>query len=135
MHDELLLSCHEPSTLERQWEALVDECRGRPAVSLAGRMWFLAAWLFVGLVSVWDGYLVWLYDCCIYFTELNPICKYLIKLNRYDVTLLLLCKATSTLLVLLVLQVLFSRAPRLAFPVVNCVALFQLLLLLFLHSA
>ena len=47
----------------------------------------------------------------------------------------LCCKAAGTLLVLTILALMYRHTPRLAWPVIQSVAAFQLLLLVFLHVA
>jgi hypothetical protein len=121
--------------LSSQWNDLVAACHRRELVSAARRTLFVLAWLFIGAVSVYDAWLVKLYQVCILEVELNPIAWYLIKSGGNDVTGFLLTKAVSTAVVLVILAALYMHTPRLAYPVIASVSAFQMSLLLFLTFA
>ncbi|HEV8001840.1 MAG TPA: hypothetical protein VGP63_18280 [Planctomycetaceae bacterium] len=93
---------------------------------------FAAAMLFVGAVSVYDGYLVIRTGDEITHFEKNPVGLFLIEHNHNDPTLFLMAKAAGTSLVLAALTVLYRRSPRIAFPVASALMLFQSGLLVFL---
>lgn len=141
MFDEFVLQLPAPavstpeSLLVEQWEDFVSECARREPVPATGRLLYLLAWLFIGAVSVYDAWLVKLYQVCILEVELNPIAWYLIKTGDNDVTGFILTKAASTAVVLIVLAALYLHVPRIAFPVIGAVAAFQFSLLLFLSCA
>jgi hypothetical protein len=135
MYDDLVLRPASQSWLARDWNKFVADCL-TPTVSSAPRKaWFATAWLFIAAVSVYDGLLVEAYKVCILQVEWNPIAWYMIKHSGNDVTSFLCAKALSTALVLWILTMLYRRAPRLAYPVINSVATFQGALLVFLNFA
>jgi hypothetical protein len=96
---------------------------------------FAALMLFVGAVSVYDGYLVIRTGEDIVQYERNPVGLYLLQCDHGDPTLFLMTKALGTSAVLAALTVLYRRSPRLAFPVASTLMLFQAGLLLFLERA
>jgi hypothetical protein len=96
---------------------------------------FAAAMLFVGAVSVYDGYLVIRTGDEITHFEKNPVGLFLIKHNHNDPTLFLMAKAAGTSLVLAALTMLYRRSPRIALPVACALMLFQSGLLVFLERA
>jgi hypothetical protein len=96
---------------------------------------FAAALLFVGAVSVYDGYLVIRTGDEIVHFEKNPVGLYLIQINHGDPTAFLAAKGVGTLLVLAGLTLLYRRSPRLAVPVASALILFQGGLLIFLERA
>jgi hypothetical protein len=96
---------------------------------------FAALMLFVGAVSVYDGYLVIRTGEDIVQYERNPVGLYLLQCDHGDPALFLMTKALGTSAVLAALTVLYRRSPRLAFPVVSALMLFQAGLLVFLERA
>ena len=96
---------------------------------------FTCVMLFVGAVSVYDGYLVVRTGAEICQFEQNPVGLFLIHLNHGDPSLFLMVKAVGTLVVLAVMTVLYRRCQRIAFPVASAIMLFQTGLLIFLESA
>jgi hypothetical protein len=123
---EDLLSC--------QWDEFLAACRRREAVGHWRGALFLLAWLFIGAVSVYDAYLVMLYQVCILDVELNPIACCIMR-GEHDVAGFLLAKALGTTVVLVILIALYTHAPRLAYPVIGAVSAFQMALLMFLNFA
>jgi hypothetical protein len=93
---------------------------------------FVALWLFVIFVSVFDGYLVVRFRHEMHQTELNPLGRILIRLNGGQVWLLLAAKFVGTVATATVVLLLYGRWPRLGITVAGVVAGFQLWLLLFL---
>src|SRR5271155_896276 len=75
---------------------------------------FAAAMLFVGAVSVYDGYLVLRTGDEITHYEKNPVGLYLIQHNHGDPSTFLMAKAVGTLVVLTALTTLYRRSQRLA---------------------
>jgi hypothetical protein len=132
MFDEFVLQSPSQTLLSRTWDDFVAGCTEHKPVSFARRMLFVLAWLFIGGVSVYDAWLVKLYEVCILDVELNPIALYLMNFGGDDVTGFLLAKAISTALVLVVLAALYVHVPRLAYPVISGVSAFQMALLMFL---
>ena len=133
MYDDFALQpC--ANSLSSTWDEFVTCCTNRPPISTISRTMFVLAWCFIGAVSVYDAWLVKLYQVCILDVELNPIAWYLIK-SGGDVMGFVLTKAFSTAIVLVVLAALHAHAPRLAYPVIAAVSGFQLALLLFLSFA
>ena len=96
---------------------------------------FAAALLFVGAVSVYDGYLVIRTGDEITHFEKNPVGLFLIEHNHNDPTLFLMAKAAGTSLVLAALTMLYRRSPRIALPVATALMVFQSGLLVFLERA
>lgn len=93
---------------------------------------FLVLWLFIGLVSLYDGYLVEQYRESILYMEQNPVGSYLLEMTEGEPSLFLRVKATGTIFVLSTLAVMYVRWQRWAFPVVHAVAMFQFGLLLYM---
>ncbi len=135
MFDEFALQLPAESVLSRQWNNFVVDCVRREPVTALRRALFVVGWLFIGAVSVYDAWLVKLYQVCILEVELNPIAWYIIKTGGNDVTGFLVAKALSTAVVLVILTALYLHLPRLAFPVITAVSAFQMSLLLFLSLA
>jgi hypothetical protein len=96
---------------------------------------FAAALLFVGAVSVYDGYLVIRTGDEITHFEKNPVGLFLIEHNHNDPTLFLMAKAAGTSLVLAALTIIYRRSPRIALPVASALMVFQSGLLVFLERA
>ena len=96
---------------------------------------FAAALLFVGAVSVYDGYLVIRTGSDIREFEKNPVGLFLIEHNHNDPTAFLIAKAAGTCVVLGALTVLYRRSQRIAFPVTSAIMVFQAGLLVFLERA
>jgi hypothetical protein len=94
---------------------------------------FAGVLLFVGAVSLYDGYLVIRTGDEIREFEKNPVGLCLIEYNYGDPTLFLLAKAAGTLVVLGSLTLLYRRSQRMALPVAYALALFQSGLLIFLE--
>jgi hypothetical protein len=115
-------------------ETLFDGTSDSPRISRAALI-FAAVMLFVGAVSVYDGYLVIRTGSDIREFEQNPVGLFLIEHNHNDPTLFLMAKAAGTTVVLAALTVLYRRSPRIAFPVASALMLFQAGLLVFLERA
>jgi hypothetical protein len=96
---------------------------------------FAAAMLFVGAVSVYDGYLVVRTGDEIRHFEKNPVGLFLIEHNHGDPTVFLMAKAAGTAVVLAALTMLYHRSQRMAFSVASALILFQAGLLVFLERA
>lgn len=93
---------------------------------------FACLWLFVIFVSVFDGYLAVRYRHELPRTELNPLGRWLIRLNDDQVWLLVAAKFTGTIAAATAVLLLFSRRPKAGMVVVAAMAAFQLWLLLYL---
>ena len=115
-------------------ETLFDGTSDSTRISRAALI-FAAVMLFVGAVSVYDGYLVIRTGSDIREFEQNPVGLFLIEHNHNDPTLFLMAKAAGTTVVLAALTVLYRRSPRIAFPVASALMLFQGGLLVFLEIA
>jgi hypothetical protein len=94
---------------------------------------FFVMWLFVGLVSAYDAWLVVKYWDSITQLERNPICTYFIDLGNGKSELFLRVKTGGTLTVLSVLAGLYRNNRRLALPVAGAVSAFQFGLLVYLN--
>jgi hypothetical protein len=96
---------------------------------------FVAAMLFVGAVSVYDGYLVLRTGDEIRHFEKNPVGLFLIEHSHGDPTVFLMAKALGTVVVLAALTMLYRRSQRIALSVASALMLFQAGLLVFLERA
>jgi hypothetical protein len=95
---------------------------------------FAGILLYVGAVSVYDGYLVVRTGDMIRDFELNPVGRLLIDCNGGDPSLFLVAKTIGTVLVMFMLSALNRRSKRIARPVAFTLALFQSGLLIFLQN-
>jgi hypothetical protein len=93
---------------------------------------FVALWLFVIFVSVFDGYLVVRYRDDLPKNELNPLGQLLLRLNGGQVWLLLAAKFAGTVAAATLVLLIYGRWPRVGMAVATVVAGLQLGLLLFL---
>lgn len=134
MFNEIVLRLPRESFLSRQWNEFAADCARRQPASRSGQAWFLLAWIFIAAVSVYDAWLVSLYQVCILEVELNPIAWYIMR-STQGIGGFMLAKALGTSLVLLTLAALYRQVPRLAYPVINVVSAFQMALLFFLELA
>ena len=134
MFHEIVLPLPRENFLSRQWNEFLADCARREPASLRRQVWFVLAWVFIGAVSVYDAWLVKLYQVCILEVELNPIAWCIIRTTQ-GIGAFLVAKAVGTLIVLAVLAALHRHVPRLAYPVINVVSAFQMALLLFLRLA
>ncbi|HEV8066806.1 MAG TPA: hypothetical protein VGP76_03650 [Planctomycetaceae bacterium] len=116
------------------FDALADTV-SMPARFTPKSLAFAGILLFVGAVSVYDGYLVLRtgYEICQF--ERNPVGLWLIAHNHGDPAVFLMAKGIGTFLVLVCLTWLYRRAQRIAFPVGYALALFQSGLLVYLQNA
>jgi len=96
---------------------------------------FAGLLLFVGAVSVYDGYLVLRTGDEIREYEKNPAGLWLLECNHGNPTLFLAAKGVGTVIVLATLTVLYRRSQRMAVPVAYAICLFQAGLLIFLERA
>lgn len=96
---------------------------------------FSAILLFVGGVSLYDGYLVLRTGDEICEYEKNPAGLWLLECNHGSPTLFLTLKGVGTAIVLASMTALYRRSHRLALPVAYALCLFQAGLLLFLQRA
>ena len=93
---------------------------------------FVALWLFLIFVSVFDGYLCVRYRHELHKTELNPIGRLLIQLNGGQVWLMLAAKFLGTVIAATIVLLIYGRRPRLGVTIAGALATLQLGLLLFL---
>jgi hypothetical protein len=110
----------------------------RPAAALRfapTTLIFAGILLFVGGVSVYDGYLVLRTGDEILEYEKNPAGVWLLECNHGNPTLFLAVKGVGTVIVLASLTVLYRRSQHLAIPVAYALCLFQAGLLIFLERA
>ncbi len=96
---------------------------------------FAGILVFVGTVSVYDGYLVIRTGQDIREFEKNPVGLCLINCNHGDPSLFLCAKGAGTAIVLACATLLYRRSPHLAFPVAYGLLLFQTGLLVYLECA
>jgi hypothetical protein len=107
----------------------------RPLRIAPASLLFSVILLFVGGVSIYDGYLVLRTGDEICEYEKNPAGLWLLECNHGNPTLFLAAKGVGTAIVLASLTVLFRRSQRLALPVAYALCLFQAGLLIFLERA
>ncbi len=93
---------------------------------------FIALWLFLIFVSVFDGYLCVRFRHELHKTELNPVGRILIRLNGGQVWLMLAAKFLGTVIAATIVLLIYGRRPRLGITVAGALATLQLGLLLFL---
>jgi hypothetical protein len=122
--------CSAGITAERFVDGRSESTRITPAAPI-----FSAVVLFVGAVSVYDGYLVLRSGDEIRHFEKNPVGLFLIEHNHGNPILFLIVKAIGTCIVLSALALLYRRSQRIAFPVASALMLFQAGLLIFLVRA
>jgi hypothetical protein len=102
--------------------------------NLLRRHWFTVLWVFIGLVSLFDGFLVVRFRDVIPEVEQNPIGAFLLDLDHGGPGLFLRTKAAGTLLVLSALIGLYRYRRCWAAPVTGTLACFQCALLVYLTS-
>ena len=134
MFDEFALHLPGENLLVRQWDEIASVLVHAEPTQARRHVLFLLAWLFVAAVSVYDAWLVMLYQVCIVDVELNPVCLFIMT-GGHDIAGFLLAKAIGTTAVLVILIALYTHARRLAYPVIAAVAAFQMALFLFLNIA
>jgi hypothetical protein len=115
-------------------ERFVDDRSKSPRMTPAARI-FAGVVLFVGAVSLYDGYLVLRTGDQIRQFEKNPVGLFLIEHNHGDPIVFLIVKAIGTCIVLSALTLLYRRSQRIAFEVASALMLFQAGLLIFLVRA
>lgn len=93
---------------------------------------FIALWLFLIFVSVFDGYLCVRFRHELHKTELNPVGRLLIHLNGGQIWLLLAAKFLGTVAAATIVLLIYGRRPRLGMTIAGALATLQLGLLLFL---
>ena len=115
-------------------ERFVDDRSESTRITSAAPI-FAGVVLFVGAVSLYDGYLVLRTGDEIRHFEKNPVGLFLIEHNHGDPIVFLIVKAIGTCIVLSALSLLCRRSQRIAFPVASALMLFQAGLLIFLVRA
>jgi hypothetical protein len=101
----------------------------------AGSWWFAVLWLFVILVSVFDGYLSFRHRAVLEGMELNPVGRTLIHWNEGSVNYLLLAKFVGTIAAAASVLLLWQARPSWGLTVISVLAALQLALLVFLLCA
>lgn len=107
-------------------------CDNSPWAGQRFEFGFLLMWLFVGLVSAYDAWLVVKYWDTILLLERNPVCAYLIRLGNGHSDIFLRAKTSGTLAVLSILAGLYRNNRRMAYAVTAALSGFQLGLLAYL---
>ena len=88
--------------------------------------WFWMLWTFIGVVSVFDAWLVLVNQSEMLQVEENLVCHSLIQLDPHGLSYFLPAKATGTLLVLMVLRAIYARLERHGMFITSGVAVYQL---------
>lgn len=101
-------------------------------LSSKATLWFWALWTFIGLVSMFDAYLVHRFIDSIVEMEENPVCRFLITLDTENLSVFLPAKALGTLLVLSILRLIFLRRREYSLTITSAVAAYQAGLMLYL---
>ena len=112
------------------WEPRIIE---RIHVAKTSQATFYTLWLFIILVSVWDGFLSLRYRYTLPALELNPIAQILIAVNAGRVWYLLALKFLGTVLAGAILLAIYQSRPKLGLIVCIAIAVLQLGLILFLY--
>jgi hypothetical protein len=115
-------------------ETLLPRGSAQPRFAAASLI-FASIVVFVGAVSVYDGYLVLRTGDQIRYFEKNPVGLCLIEYNGGNPNLFLIAKGAGTSIALAAMVVLYRRSQRLALPVAYALLFFQTGLLIFLERA
>jgi hypothetical protein len=100
--------------------------------SKAKCIWFYLCWLFIGFVGSVDVYLTIKYSENLPDHELNPIARYILHIDEWDVSRFVAIKVFMTILVLGIVRWILYLNQKYALVIINAIALGQLILLLFL---
>lgn len=87
--------------------------------------WYTIMCTFVGIVSLYDAFLVVRFSDSILQLEQNPIGRMLIELDGGDVGLFVATKMVGTVMVLGSLAGIYVLSRRLAYPIAGGVSIFQ----------
>lgn len=93
--------------------------------------WFWLLWSFIGIVSLFDAWLVLVNQGEMLFVEENLLCYELIRLDPHGLSYFLPAKAAGTILVLAILRGIHLRLRRHAMAITGGVAMYQFLLLFY----
>lgn len=93
---------------------------------------FLILWAWVAFVSSYDAYLTVRLRSVIHDSEQNPIARFIMSMDNWDVSLFIGFKMYGTILVLGFLSLMYLVNKKYAFTTVIALALFQTGLLLYL---
>lgn len=100
---------------------------------------FSAAWLFVGLVSAYDAFLIVKFQHLVHDFEMNPIGRWMMDLEYLQpipdtngVAAFLGCKFAGTIIALGVMMLVYWRNERMGLTVVGALVVFQASLAAFL---
>jgi hypothetical protein len=91
--------------------------------------WFWLLWSFIGVVSLFDAWLVLVNQSEMLFVEENLLCYLLIKLDPHGLSYFLPAKAAGTVLVLAILRAIYARLRQHGMVITGGVAMYQFLLL------
>lgn len=96
------------------------------------QLWFPVALLVIGLVSLYDTFLIVKYSESLWLMEENPVGRWLLEINDQDVSVFVRIKLAGTLLVMSTLVLMYRCGSRLLFPVSTSVASWQVGLFMYL---
>lgn len=96
------------------------------------RLWFPAAMAIIAVVSLYDTYLIVAYGDALRVMEQNPVGRWLLEVNNYEVGVFVRSKLAGTLVVLTVLFAMYRARSRFVFPVSTSVASGQVMLFVYL---
>ncbi len=99
--------------------------------SVPGARWFWMLWGFIGIVSVFDAWLVLVNQSEMLLVEENLLCYTLIKLDPQGLSYFLPAKGAGTLLVLTILRAIYARMQRHGMAIIGGVAMYQFGLLFY----
>ncbi len=137
MFDSIEDAPHSSDTLQsRELDATESAADAKPSLYQA-QGWapiFTSVLVFVGAVSLYDGYLVVRTGEEIMDFEKNPVGLYLLRIDNGSPDVFLRVKAAGTILALTSLSFLHRRSKRLASPIAFALCAFQTGLLIFLEN-
>lgn len=107
----------------------------RDRLSTLRRNWFLITISLIGLVSLYDTWLIFQFRSVIDSTEENPVGRWLIEIGHGDVGVFIRAKLAGTLCVLSTLCALQLYRSRFVMPVTTSVASYQTGLFFYLTLA
>lgn len=126
------VGCNENTSQRSRWKFVQRNLR-TIRESVCSHYWWM--WTFVGLVSLYDAWLVVVFREIIHEVEENPVGRMLIALDSNGISYFLAAKAVGTIVVLLSLIAVHRVTQRYRDWIMGAVAAFQAWLLFYLSFA
>jgi hypothetical protein len=98
-------------------------------------VFFVCCWLFIGFVSSIDTYLTIKFQDDLFFGEVNPMARWMLEADNWDVSRFCGIKMFGTIFVLGILVLMYVQVPRHAAVVAGAMVAFQAWLLYYLYFA